>query len=148
VDYTSKEAESEAISACPGVLAKSEPPGPGPWNKRTNIECLGIRRQKEQTRLEIRWVHSDATLADGPTKDEAAKVLLELFKQCQKWRLLDDPLHGSARRRKAAGIDKLDHGPPVDEAILDDMLAELVHFVKDEATTTSIAGMVVLWGQT
>ncbi|CAK0882044.1 unnamed protein product, partial [Prorocentrum cordatum] len=91
VDYTNKQHVNDAISSCPGVLVtdgksgydaieKSESAGLGLRDKRTSIECLGIRQQKEQTALQIRWVHSDAMLADGLTKDRAAKVLLEFFR--------------------------------------------------------------------
>ncbi|CAK0793305.1 unnamed protein product [Prorocentrum cordatum] len=85
VDYTSKRHVNDAISACPGVLVtdgksghdaieKNEPAGLELRDKRTSIECLGIRSQKEQTALQIRWVHSDAMLADGLTKDRPATV--------------------------------------------------------------------------
>ncbi|CAK0865379.1 unnamed protein product, partial [Prorocentrum cordatum] len=116
VDYTNKQHVNDAISSCPGVLVtdgksgydaieKSESAGLGLRDKRTSIECLGIRQQKEQTALQIRWVHSDAMLADGLTKDRAAKVLLEFFRSGQRWRLVDDPLHRSARKRKTEGMD-------------------------------------------
>ncbi|CAK0864196.1 unnamed protein product, partial [Prorocentrum cordatum] len=92
VDYTNKQHVNDAISSCPGALVtdgksgydaieKSESAGLGLRDKRTSIECLGIRQQKEQTALQIRWVHSDAMLADGLTKDRAAKVLLEFFRR-------------------------------------------------------------------
>ncbi|CAK0859422.1 unnamed protein product [Prorocentrum cordatum] len=125
VDYTNKQAVNDAISTCPGVLVtvgksgyetieKSESAGLGVRDKRTGIECLGIRQQKQQTGLHIRWVHSDAMLADGLTKDCAAKALLEFFRSGQRWRLVDDPLHRLARKRESEGIDKLDHGTPLD----------------------------------
>eukprot|EP00959_Pyramimonas_sp_CCMP1952_P248375 5191717-Pyramimonas_sp.AAC.1 len=53
-------------------------------------------------------------LADGLTKDCAAKALLEFFRSGQRWRLVDDPLHRLARKRESEGIDKLDHGTPLD----------------------------------
>ncbi|CAK0865999.1 unnamed protein product, partial [Prorocentrum cordatum] len=142
VDYTNKQHVNDAISSCPGVLVtdgksgydaieKSESAGLGLRDKRTSIECLGIRQQKEQTALQIRWVHSDAMLADGLTKDRAAKVLLEFFRTGQRWRLVDDPLHRSARKRKTEGMDKLDHGKPLftndDEA----MLEALIYYARD-----------------
>ena len=158
VDYTSKQHVNDAISSCPGVLVtdgksgydaieKSESAGLGLRDKRTSIECLGIRQQKEQTALQIRWVHSDAMLADGLTKDRAAKVLLEFFRSGQRWRLVDDPLHRSARKRKTEGMDKLDHG----KALTDDeeaaMLEALVYFARDNPDEQETpVGDAALWG--
>ena len=158
VDYTSKQHVNEAISACPGVLVtdgksgydaieKSESAGLGLRDKRTSIECLGIRQQKEQTALQIRWVHSDAMLADGLTKDRAAKHLLEFFRQGQRWRLVDDPLHRSARKRKTEGIDKLDHGTLPTDSETEDMLESLVYVSRDnEFEQMTSAGEYALWG--
>ena len=47
--------------------------------KRTSIECLGIREMQRNTAFIIRWVHSEAMLADGLTKGEAAAKLMEFF---------------------------------------------------------------------
>ncbi|CAK0890820.1 unnamed protein product [Prorocentrum cordatum] len=142
VDYTNKQHVNDAISSCPGVLVtdgksgydaieKSESAGLGLRDKRTSIECLGIRQQKEQTALQIRWVHSDAMLADGLTKDRAAKVLLEFFRSGQRWRLVDDPLHRSARKRKTEGMDRLDHGKPLSADDDEAMLEALIYFARD-----------------
>ncbi|CAK0829538.1 unnamed protein product [Prorocentrum cordatum] len=158
VDYTNKQHVNDAISSCPGVLAtdgksgydaieKSESAGLGLRDKRTSIECLGIRQQKEQTALQIRWVHSDAMLADGLTKDRAAKVLLEFFRSGQRWRLVDDPLHRSARKRKTEGLDKLDHGKPISDDDDDAMLEALIYYARDNPDKKeSPAGDAALWG--
>ncbi|CAK0830159.1 unnamed protein product [Prorocentrum cordatum] len=158
VDYTNKQHVNDAISSCPGVLVtdgnsgydaieKSESAGLGLRDKRTSIECLGIRQQKEQTALQIRWVHSDAMLADGLTKDRAAKVLLEFFRSGQRWRLVDDPLHRSARKRKTEGLDKLDHGKPISDDNEDAMLEALIHYARDNPDEQeSPAGDAALWG--
>ena len=149
---------NDAISTCPGVLVtdgksgydaieKSESAGLGPRDKRTSIECLGIRQQKEQTALQIRWVHSDAMLADGLTRDRAAKVLLEFFCSGQRWRLVGDPLHRSARKRKTEGIDKLDHGTPGPDDGEQALLEALVYFARDNPNEQEIsAGDTALWG--
>ena len=121
VDYSNKDDVNRAISACPAALVtdgksgydaieRSESAGLGMRDKRTAIECLGIRQQKEQTALQMKWVHSDAMLADGLTKPAAARALLEFFEQGQQWRLVDDPLHQSARKRKARGLGRLADG--------------------------------------
>ncbi|CAK0849800.1 unnamed protein product, partial [Prorocentrum cordatum] len=156
VDYTNKQAVNDAISTCPGVLVtdgksghdaieKSECAGLGLRDKRTSIECLGIWQQRQQTGLQIRWVHSDAMLAAGLTKDRAAKALLEFFRSGQRWRLVDHPLHRSTRKRKSEGIDKLDHGTPLDPDIA---LKALVYFSRDdESQQAGPAGHEALWGR-
>ncbi|CAK0889332.1 unnamed protein product [Prorocentrum cordatum] len=142
VDYANTQDVNDAISSCPGVLVtdgksgydaieKSESAGLGLRDKRTSIECLGIRQQKEQTALQIRWVYSDAMLADGLTRDRAAKVLLEFFRSGQRWRLVDDPLHRSAQKRKTEGLDKLDHGKPISDDDEDAMLEALIDYARD-----------------
>ncbi|CAK0887466.1 unnamed protein product, partial [Prorocentrum cordatum] len=158
VDYTNKQHVNDAISSCPGVLVtdgksgydaieKSESAGLGLRDKRTSIECLGIRQQKEQTALQIRWVHSDAMLADGLTKDRAAKVLLEFFRSGQRWRLVDDPLHRSARKRKTEGMDRLDHGKPLSADDDEAMLEALIYFARDNPYDQKTpVGDIALWG--
>ncbi|CAK0810192.1 unnamed protein product, partial [Prorocentrum cordatum] len=100
VGYASRQHVYGAISACPGVLvtdgksgcdasAMSESAGLGLRDKRTSIECLGVRQQTEQTALQMRGVRSDAMLAVGLTKDRAARVLLEFFRSGQRWSLVD-----------------------------------------------------------
>ena len=126
VDYTDKDKVNEAISTCPAALvtdgksgydaiSRIESAGLKLRDRRTAIECLGIKQQLQQTKLDMRWVHSDAMLADGLTKDKAARALLEFFRGGQQWRLIEDPLHQSARKRKAKGIGKLDDEPPADD---------------------------------
>ncbi|CAK0886536.1 unnamed protein product [Prorocentrum cordatum] len=157
VDYTNRQAVNDAISTCPGVrvtdgksgyhvIEMNESAGLGLRDKRTSVECLGIWQQKQQTGLQIRRVHSDAMLADGLTKDRAAKALMEFFLSGQRWRLVDDPLHRSARKRKSEGIDKLDHGTPLDP---DTALEALVYFSRDdESQQAGPAGHEAFWGRT
>ncbi|CAK0825479.1 unnamed protein product, partial [Prorocentrum cordatum] len=158
VDYTNKQHVNDAISSCPGVLVtdgksgydaieKSESAGLGLRDKRTSVECPGIRQQKEQTALQIRWVHSDAMLADGLTRDRAAKVLLEFFRSGQRWRLVDDPLHRSSRKRKTEGMDKLDHGKPISDDDENAMLEALIYYARDNPDEQeNPAGDTAMWG--
>ena len=86
-------------------------------------------------------------LADGLTKDRAAKVLLDFFRSGQRWRLVDDPLHRSARKRKTEGIDKLDHGTPVPDDDEQALLEALVYFARDNPNEQETsAGDTALWG--
>ena len=75
--------------------------------KRANIELLGLKESQWATKVQIRWVHSEAQLANALTK--AGSKELELFyKMGFKWRIVEDEKMRSARRRKAQGIDPLE----------------------------------------
>ena len=54
------------------------------------------------------WVHSDAMLGDGLTKQRAANKLHQFFVDGQTWRLVHDPMFKSARRRKCIGMGALE----------------------------------------
>ncbi|CAK0899424.1 unnamed protein product, partial [Prorocentrum cordatum] len=124
VDHTNKQHAND----------KSESAGLGLRDKRTRIECLGICQQEQQTGLQICWVHSDAVLADGLAKDRAAECLLEFFGSGQRWRLVDDPIHRSARKRKSEDIDKLEHGAPVPDSADSSMLEALIYFSREKGS--------------
>ena len=86
-------------------------------------------------------------LADGLTKDRAAKVLLEFFRSGQRRRLVDDPLHRSARKRKTEGTDKLDHGKTLADDDNEAMLEAPIYFARDTPDEQEIpAGDIALWG--
>ena len=61
------------------ALAKNESANLGMRERRTSIECLGIREMQRNTGFILRWVHSDAMLDDGLTKGEAAIRLMGIF---------------------------------------------------------------------
>ena len=75
--------------------------------KRANIELLGLKESQWSTKVQIRWVHSEAQLANALTK--AGSKELELFyKMGFKWRIVEDEKMRSARKRKAQGLEPLE----------------------------------------
>ena len=75
--------------------------------KRSDIEAIALKESQENTQLQLRWVHSDAMLANSWTKP-AEKWQVQLFeKMNQHWRIVHDSNMVSARRRKAEGINPM-----------------------------------------
>ena len=76
--------------------------------KETNIELLSVKEAQQSTGVQVRWVHSEAQLANGLTKSGLSREF-ELFYQMQgKWRIVEDPSMMSARRRKQMGLQPLE----------------------------------------
>ena len=76
--------------------------------KKTNIELLSVKEAQQSTGVQVRWVHSEAQLANGLTKSGLSREF-ELFYQMQgKWRIVEDPSMMSARRRKQMGLQPLE----------------------------------------
>ena len=78
--------------------------------KRSNIELIAIKAAQQETQLEIRWVHSEAQLANGLTKAGAGKELELYYKMGHRWKIVDDPEMKSARRRRQDGLGPLEDG--------------------------------------
>eukprot|EP00439_Symbiodinium_sp_Y106_P070844 s93_g12.t1 len=77
--------------------------------KRTNIELLSLKEAQRNHGVIIRWVHSEAQLANALTKHNSKE--LELYYRMQHtWRIVEDEQMMSARRRKAAGLEPLGTG--------------------------------------
>ncbi|CAE7537598.1 RE2 [Symbiodinium sp. CCMP2456] len=77
--------------------------------KRTNIELLAIKEAQRNHGLLIRWVHSEAQLANALTKHGSKEMEL-YYRMRHSWRIVEDPEMMSARRRKTAGLEPLDTG--------------------------------------
>ena len=75
--------------------------------KRSNIELLSIKASQYSTHLDIRWVHSEAQLANGLTKAGTSREFELYYKMGGRWRIVEDPAMMSARRRKAQGLQPL-----------------------------------------
>ena len=99
--------------------------GCGMAEKRSAIEVLALRQRITQSQTEVRWVHSHAEVGDGLTKSntDAFRRLLQ-FIQAKTWRIVEDPLFESARKRKQKGLGILEYSgekvqPAVDSAELE-----------------------------
>ena len=82
------------------------PKGP---EHRTSLELIGLKEASVKTQMPIRWVQSDAQLANSLTKDSEPQQLQKFYHLNQHWKIVDDPLMRSARNRKRLGLDALDH---------------------------------------
>ncbi|OLQ08966.1 hypothetical protein AK812_SmicGene7471 [Symbiodinium microadriaticum] len=65
--------------------------------KRANIELLSVKAAQIDTNLEIRWVHSEAQLANGLTKAGISREFELYYKMNARWRIVEDPNMMSAR---------------------------------------------------
>ena len=77
--------------------------------KRTDISMLCLKEAQGTNEVEIRWVHSEAQLANGLTKSREYKQLSFFYDVNLRWRIVEDPERASARRRKAEGLGPLDN---------------------------------------
>ena len=76
--------------------------------KRSNIELISLKSSQHTTGLDIRWVHSEAQLANGLTKAGSGKELELFYRMKQAWRIVEDDQMRSARRRKTQGMEPLE----------------------------------------
>ncbi len=76
--------------------------------KRTDIELIALKDSQLRNKVNIRWVHGEAQLANGLTKTKEFQQLNLFYKMQQKWRIVEDPERASARRRKSAGLSPLE----------------------------------------
>ena len=76
--------------------------------KRTDIEMLALKSAQIRNRVVIRWVHSEAQLANGLTKANEFKQLQLFYQMRQRWRIVEDANRASARRRKQLGLGPLE----------------------------------------
>ena len=78
--------------------------------KRTNLELLSLKESQDTTNLVIRWVHSEAQLANSLTKG-GSKELELFYRMNAAWRIVEDPNMQSARKRKTKGLEPLEQQP-------------------------------------
>ena len=83
------------------------PKGP---ERRVSLEMLGLKQAIEETRLDLRWVHSDAQLANSLTKDNEQHQLNKFYQLGHRWKIVEDEEMKSAKRRKKLGLDALEDG--------------------------------------
>ena len=75
--------------------------------KRTDLELLGLKEAHAATDLVIRWVHSEAQLANSLTKHGNCREIELYYQMRHQWRIVEDEQMRSARRRKQAGLEPL-----------------------------------------
>ena len=92
---------------------KRESSALGMMDKRAAIEALALRQAIRWSNTELRWIHSEAMIADALTKCSAkAWNRLERFLSTGIWKLVDDPDFTSSKKRNQMGLDELADVPP------------------------------------
>ncbi|CAE7201192.1 RE2 [Symbiodinium sp. CCMP2592] len=77
--------------------------------KKSNIELLGLKEAQARTQVHIRWVHSEAQLANALTKSGPNRELELYYRMRYSWRIVEDPEMQSARKRKSKGVLPLEN---------------------------------------
>ncbi len=94
------------------AVAKNESAACGMNDCRSAIEALALKQALLWGGTRLRWVHSQAQLADVLTRTSTGLIGRMLhFLSDGRWRLVDDPMFTSARKRAAAGIEVLGDVP-------------------------------------
>ena len=84
--------------------------------KRVDLELLALKESQVRSRLDIRWVNSQAMLANSLTK-RGEDQQFDRFVACgYKWKIVDDPEMFSGRERTRRGLDGL--GEPQLQGVL------------------------------
>ena len=78
--------------------------------KRTNIELLALKEAQWNTGVNLRWVHSEAQLANSLTKSNGHREYEMYVRMGHQWRLIEDENMMSAKRRKEKGLKPLEQG--------------------------------------
>ncbi|CAE7941848.1 unnamed protein product, partial [Symbiodinium sp. KB8] len=76
--------------------------------KRTSLELLSIKESQARTQVQLRWVHSEAQLANSLTKQGGGREYELYYKMGHQWRLVEDEAMMSAKRRRENGIQPLE----------------------------------------
>ncbi|OLQ04869.1 hypothetical protein AK812_SmicGene11969 [Symbiodinium microadriaticum] len=85
--------------------------------KRTSIELLALKQAQACTGLQMRWVHSEAQLANSLTKSGGQREYDLFYRMGHKWRLVEDQSMMSARRRNVVPTaGDVDQNRPEEEA--------------------------------
>lgn len=78
--------------------------------KYTALELLGLVQNMEKQGTELRWVNSDAQLADGMTKISAQDRIRKFLEEDQYWNLIHDEMFVAAKKRRLQHRPEESHG--------------------------------------
>ena len=79
--------------------------------RRTDLELLSLKESQLRNHVCIRWVHSEAQLANSLTKTKEMRQLMLFYQMNQTWRIVEDSSMASAKKRKQRGQPPLENGP-------------------------------------
>ena len=77
--------------------------------KRTDLELLALKHAHLHNQVSIRWVHSEAQLANPLTNTQELKQLILFYQVQSSWRIVEDDQKASARRRRQQGLEPLEN---------------------------------------
>ena len=75
--------------------------------RKSNLELLSVKEAQCSTQLVVRWVHSEAQLANSLTKIGGTREIDLYYKMHHAWRIVEDEAMRSARKRREAGLEPL-----------------------------------------
>ena len=78
--------------------------------KRTNMELLALKEAQWNAGVNVRWVHSEAQLANSLTKSNGQREYEMFIRMGHRWRLIEDENMMTAKRRKENGLKPLEQG--------------------------------------
>ena len=73
---------------------------------------MALKHAQLRNGVVVRWVHSEAQLANSLTKNEQRQLLLR-FSMKQHWRIVKDDSMSSARKRREMGKEPLEDGDTI-----------------------------------
>ena len=76
--------------------------------KRVDLELLMLKSSQRETSLQIRWVNSQAMLANSLTKRGEDQQCSRYLSLGQRWKIVEDPAMFSGRKRQQQVLDGLD----------------------------------------
>ena len=77
--------------------------------KRISVELMALKEAQEANKVSIRWVHSDAQLANSLTKTHEQHQLNHFYQNSGYWRIVEDKEMRSSRNRKQQGLCPLEN---------------------------------------
>jgi len=77
--------------------------------RRVDLELMALKHSQLRNGVVVRWVHSEAQLANSLTKNEQRQLQL-WYSMKQKWRIVQDESMSSARKRREQGKEPLEDG--------------------------------------
>ena len=87
---------------------RSQTGGLGMEEKRTALELVDLKeRIGSDPDVTLRWVNSEANLADSLTKPHARRPLEQFYETGFYWAITRDPLERSAKKRREQGLTPL-----------------------------------------
>ena len=76
--------------------------------RRVDLTIMRLKESQQVNHTKVRWVHSDAQLANSLTKGHELRQILMFYDMNHCWRIIDDPSMSSARKRRERGQAPLD----------------------------------------